>query len=204
VVVTEALVEQVRARVGELPAATRARLQREYGLSAYDAGVIVRQGRAFTGYFESVVRCGGDAKDASNWMTNQVLQSLNERKVGLEGFPLAPAALAELLKQVRASGLNMQRAREVYARMLATGETADQAVSALGFTVIADEGQLLEIIRRAIAANPKAVADYQKGKTKAADAIKGAVMRETKGLAKTELVQQLLVRELEAGAPRPA
>jgi len=57
--------------------------------------------------------------------------------------------------------------------------------------------QNIEIVRRAIAANPKAVADYKKGKTRAADAIKGAVMRETKGLAKIELVQQLLIQELE-------
>ena len=65
--------------------------------------------------------------------------------------------------------------------------------------MVADEGQLVEIVRRAIAANPKAVADFKKGKTKAADAIKGAVMRETKGMAKTEAVQRLLQQELEKG-----
>jgi aspartyl-tRNA(Asn)/glutamyl-tRNA(Gln) amidotransferase subunit B len=92
----------------------------------------------------------------------------------------------------------MQRAREVYAKMLDTGATAEQAINSLGFKVVADEGQLVEIVRRAIAANPKAVADYKKGKTKAADAIKGAVMRETKGMAKTEVVQQLLLRELQS------
>ena len=81
--------------------------------------------------------------------------------------------------------------------MLQTGSSAKQAIDALGFKVVADEGQLVEIVRRAIAANPKAVADYKKGKTKAADAIKGAVMRETKGMAKTELVQQLLLQELQ-------
>ena len=59
------------------------------------------------------------------------------------------------------------------------------------------KAQLLEIVRRAIAANPKAVADFKKGKTKAADAIKGAVMRETRGMAQTELVQQLLLQELQ-------
>ncbi len=80
--------------------------------------------------------------------------------------------------------------------MLASGATAKAAIAKLGFKVVADEGQLLEIVRRAIAANPKAVADFKKGKTKAADAIKGAVMRETKGMAKTELVQQLLLQEL--------
>jgi aspartyl-tRNA(Asn)/glutamyl-tRNA(Gln) amidotransferase subunit B len=197
VVVDQALIERVRADVGELPAAARLRLQAEFGLSAYDAEVIVRQGRAFSGYFETVVRHGADAKDTSNWMTNQVLQTLNERKLSLRDFPLAPAGLADLLKQVRGSGLNMQRAREVYARMLETGAPAEKAISDLGFKVVADEGQLRELVRKAIAANAKAVADFKKGKAKAADAIKGAVMRETKGMAKTELVQQLLLEELQ-------
>jgi len=71
-------------------------------------------------------------------------------------------------------------------------------MSKLGIKVMADEGQLRDLIRRAIAANAKAVADFKKGKTKAADAIKGAVMRETKGMAKTDLVQKLLLEELES------
>ena len=62
--------------------------------------------------------------------------------------------------------------------------------------MVADEGQLLELVRKAIAANPKAVADFKKGKVKAADAIKGFVMRETKGMAKTETVQSLVMQEL--------
>jgi aspartyl-tRNA(Asn)/glutamyl-tRNA(Gln) amidotransferase subunit B len=197
VAVSDAWIEEVRASLGELPAAQKARLQERYGLSAYDADVITQQGRAFVAFFEEVARQGGDAKEASNWTTNQVLQTLNERKVSIKDFPLSAAALGDLIKQRRSTGLNPQRSREVYARMLDTGETAEQAIQALGFKVIADEGQLLEIIRRAIAANAKAVADYKKGKTKAADAIKGAVMRETRGMAKTELVQRLLLEELQ-------
>ena len=88
---------------------------------------------------------------------------------------------------LRKEGLNPQRCREVYAHMLGTGEGAEQARDALGFKAV-DDSQLREIVRRAIAANPKAVADYRKGKTKAADSIKGAVMRETKGMARMELV----------------
>jgi aspartyl-tRNA(Asn)/glutamyl-tRNA(Gln) amidotransferase subunit B len=197
VTVDAARIEQVRAGLGELPEAQRARLQQQYGLSAYDAGVITHQGRSFAAYFEEVTRLSGDAKSASNWTTNQVLQTLNERKGKIGDFPLSAAALAELIHQVQRTGLNMQRAREVYAHMLATGAGAEQAIQALGFKVVADESQLIEIVRRAIAANPKAVADYKKGKTKAADAIKGAVMRETKGMAKTEVVQQILLHELQ-------
>jgi aspartyl-tRNA(Asn)/glutamyl-tRNA(Gln) amidotransferase subunit B len=188
---------RVRASLGELPAAQRQRLQSQYNLSAYDAGVVTSQGRAFTVYFEEVARFSGDAKAASNWMTNQLMQTLNERKIAIQEFPVSATALANLIQQIQSTGLNMQRAREVYARMLETGATAEKAISDLGFKVVADESQLRDIIRRAIAANAKAVADYKKGKTKAADAIKGAVMRETKGMARTELVQQLLLQELQ-------
>jgi aspartyl-tRNA(Asn)/glutamyl-tRNA(Gln) amidotransferase subunit B len=197
VVVSDAWVAEVRASLGELPAAQKARLQEQYGLSAYDADVVTRQGRAFTAYFEEVARAGSDAKEASNWLTNQVLQTLNERKLEIANFPIPAAELGELIRRRKGSGLNQQRAREVFARMLESGEGADQAIKALGFEAVSDEKQLVEIVRRAIAANPKAVADYKKGKTRAADAIKGAVMRETRGMANTELVQQLLLRELQ-------
>lgn len=194
--VDAAWLERVRGSLGELPAAQKVRLKKDYGLSDYDAGVITRQGRAFAAYFEELAKLAADPKEASNWATNQVLQTLNERKISIGEYPLSAGTVAELIKCRGAVGLNMQRAREVYARMLEAGVGAEQAINDLGFKVVADEGQLVEIIRRAIAANPKAVADYKKGKTKAADAIKGAVMRETKGMAKTEVVQRILLEEL--------
>jgi aspartyl-tRNA(Asn)/glutamyl-tRNA(Gln) amidotransferase subunit B len=189
--------QAARAELGELPAIQRERLQKQYGLSAYDAGVLVGQGRAFVQYFEEAAKAGGDAKEASNWTTNELLQTLNERKLAITESPLGAAALGGLIAEVKATGLNKQRAREVYAEMLAGGASAKDAIAKLGFKVVADEGQLLAIIRKAIAANPKAVADFKNGKIKAADAIKGAVMRETKGMAKMEQVQALLMRELQ-------
>jgi aspartyl-tRNA(Asn)/glutamyl-tRNA(Gln) amidotransferase subunit B len=189
--------ERVRASLGELPAAQRQRLQQQYGLSEYDAAVISRQGRAFVSYFEQVAELCGDPADAKNWLTNDVLQTLNERKLAIATFPIPPLNLADLLKEVKSTGLNKQRARQVYGEMVASAASAKDVIAKLGFKVVADQSQLLEIVRRAIAANPKAVADYKKGKVKAADAIKGAVMRETKGMAKTEVVQQLLMQELQ-------
>jgi aspartyl-tRNA(Asn)/glutamyl-tRNA(Gln) amidotransferase subunit B len=189
--------ERIRAELGELPAVQRQRLQSQYALSAYDAELLTRQGRAFVSYFEEIVKQCRDAKETCNWLSNEVLQILNERKIDIAAFPLSAEAIAELISETKATGLNKQRAREVFARMLDTGSRARQAISDLGFKVVSDEGQLVEIVRRAIASNPKAVADFKKGKTKAADAIKGAVMRETKGMAKTEVVQQLLLQELQ-------
>jgi aspartyl-tRNA(Asn)/glutamyl-tRNA(Gln) amidotransferase subunit B len=190
-------IERTRATLGELPRAQRARLQKDYSLSAYDADVLTSQGRAFVGYFEETAKLCGDAKAACNWSTNEVLQALNERKASLADFPLKPAALAEFIKEVTAIELNKQRSREVFATMLADEISAKDAIAKLGFKVVGDANQLREIVLKAIAGNPKAVADFKKGKTKAADAIKGAVMRETKGMAKTEVVQQLVMEELQ-------
>jgi aspartyl-tRNA(Asn)/glutamyl-tRNA(Gln) amidotransferase subunit B len=195
VTVDAARLEKVRAELGELPATQKTRLQSQYSLSAYDAHVLSRQGRPFVAYFEAVVKDCGDAKEASNWTINDLLATLNERGIDIKACPVPPTNLAELIREIKTTGLNKQRAREVYAAML-DGMTAKAAIDKLGFKVVADEGQLLELVKKAIAANPKAVADFKKGKVKAADAIKGFVMRETKGMAKTETVQQLVMQEL--------
>jgi aspartyl-tRNA(Asn)/glutamyl-tRNA(Gln) amidotransferase subunit B len=196
VIVDDATLERARAELGELPAAQKARLQSQYGLSPYDAGVLARNGRALVAYFETAAAVCSDAKEACNWIANDLLQTLNERKLSVKESPIAARHLGELVRELKTAGLNKQRAREVYAAMLASGGSAGQAIDKLGFKAVADESQLREIVRKAIAANPKAVADFKKGKTKAADAIKGAVMRETKGMAKMEQVQQLLLQEL--------
>ena len=197
IVVDAAWLDRTRAEMGELPATQRLRLAEQYGLSPYDANVLTSQGRALTAYFEDVATRCGDGKAACNWVTNQVLATLNEQKLDIAAFKIGSANLAELIAEIKTTGLNMQRAREVYARMLETGAGAKDAIDQLGFKPIGDTAALAEIVRKAIAANPKAVADFKKGKAAAANAIKGAVMRETKGMAKTEVVQQILMEELE-------
>jgi aspartyl-tRNA(Asn)/glutamyl-tRNA(Gln) amidotransferase subunit B len=196
VVVEPAWIERVRSGLGELPAAMRRRLQQQYQLSAYDAGVLTTQGLAVGRYFEETARLCGNSKEACNWVANQVLASLNARKQTIDQFPLPATELAQLIREQQATGLNFQRARTVYERMLTNGETARQAIDALGYKVVADEAQIREVVQRAILGNAKAVADFKKGKLKAADAIKGAVMRETRGLANTELVDRVLKEEL--------
>jgi aspartyl-tRNA(Asn)/glutamyl-tRNA(Gln) amidotransferase subunit B len=196
VTVDDVVLDQMRAELGELPAAQKTRLQSQYGLSDYDAGVLSRNGRALVAYFEAVVVVCANAKEACNWITNDLLQKLNERKIGIKESPISAQHLGELIGEVKSLPLNKQRAREVYAEML-TGITARQAIDKLGIKPGPDEAELREIVRKAIAANPKAVADFKKGKLKAADAIKGAVMRETKGMAQMEHVQSLLLQELE-------
>jgi len=197
--VDDAWLERVRRETGELPSAQRHRLPAQYGLSVYDANVLVEQGRAAVAYFEEAAALCGDAKAASNWLTNQVLATLNERKQSIADFPLRPAALAGLIGQLKLKGLNNQRARDVYAKMLDTGGSAEQAIADLGIKDIGDD-ELRDIVRRVLATNSKAVADYRGGKLKAADSLKGQVMKETKGMARMDVVARMLTEELSNGA----
>jgi len=187
---------EVRESLGELPSAQKQRLQTQYGLSAYDAHVVSRQGRPFVAYVEQTAALCDDAKEVCNWAANDVMQYLNVHKVAIKDFPIAPFALADLIKIVKAKGINKQRAREVFADVL-QGETPQESVKKRGLDATFDESQLRDMIVKAIAANAKAVADYKKGKVKAADSIKGAVMRETKGKANTEVLQKILLEELD-------
>jgi aspartyl-tRNA(Asn)/glutamyl-tRNA(Gln) amidotransferase subunit B len=196
VVVDEAWLNGVRETLGELPAAQRTRLKSQYGLSEYDAGVLTRQGRKFVAYFESTAAVSGDAKAAANWNTNVVLSSLNERNETVVEFPITADKIAGLIVEVKNAGLNYQRARDVYNHMLEHRIDAAAAIMALGFKAVADESAIRDLVRQGIAANPQAVADFRAGKTRAADRIKGFVMKATKGLANTAMVQTMLEEEL--------
>ena len=195
VVVDDAWLESIAAEVGELPAVARQRLQDKYGLSDYDAGVITQQGRNFTQYFDALVDTSGDAKESSNWLTNQVLATMNDRKVDIKEFPIDAPRLAGLIAETK-KGLNKQRARDVFAHMLDNEGAAGEIMKKLGFEPLRDESKIREIVLKAIAANEKAVNDYKNGKKKAADAIKGRIMKETKGQADMQVLMKVLQEEL--------
>ena len=140
VVVDAAWKERTRSEMGELPAAQRTRLAKEYGLSDYDVGVLTHQGRATVAYFEEAARRCGDAKAASNWVTNRVLATLKERKREIAEFPLTAERLAGLIAEQKTLGLNKQAAEDVYNHMLAEGGTAKETIARLGIKSVDSGG----------------------------------------------------------------
>jgi aspartyl-tRNA(Asn)/glutamyl-tRNA(Gln) amidotransferase subunit B len=199
VVVDDAWLARVQREVGELPAAAAARLSSQYKLSDYDAGVLLSLGRSAIAYFEEAARVSGDAKAACNWLTNQVQTTLRETGTTLEAFPIAAARLGELVLAQKEQGLAKQTAAEVYARMLDGKTSAAEAIAALGIRSV-DVSAVVEVVRRAVAANPGAVADFKRGKAAAANKIKGAIMKElkeSKASVSIGVVEQVLAQELE-------
>jgi aspartyl-tRNA(Asn)/glutamyl-tRNA(Gln) amidotransferase subunit B len=192
VVVSDAQIEAARAAMGELPQAQRKRLAGEYGLSAYDAEVLTAKGRPTVAYFEAVAKALGDGKTAANRMSDLIYPALTERKEEVGDFPLGAAAFAEFV--CKTGALSKQDRVDVFKVVLDKGVSVEDAQKEAGIK-LADEGALREAARQAVAANPKAVADFKKGKDAAKMAIVGAVMRANKG-APNDLVRRLVDEEL--------
>ncbi len=191
VVVSEAQIAAARAAMGELPQSQRKRLASEYGLTAYDAQVLTAKGRATVAYFEAVAKALGDGKAAANRMSDLIYPALTERKEEIEAFPFDAAKFAEF---VRTGPTNSQDRRDVFNLMLNEGLDLAAAKAKTGIKDV-DEGSLRAAVVAAIAANPKSVADFKKGKDAAKMAIVGAVMKANKGVP-NELVRSLVDEEL--------
>lgn len=190
--VTPELIAEVRAEMGELPSAARGRLTATYGVSAYDAEVIVAKGRPMVAYFEEVAKATGDGKAAANRLSDLVFPALSERREEIEEFPLKPAAFAAFVAETAA--LNKQDRTDVFKLVLDESLTVADAKAKAGIKEI-DESALRAAVVAAVAANPRAVADFKKGKDAAKMSIVGAVMKANKGAA-NDVVRRLVDEEL--------
>ncbi len=170
--VSDEEIARVRGSLGELPAALRLRLQTEYSITAYDADVLVNQGRALVDYYMAVADASGDSKVASNWVQQDVLRWLGERQTTIEGYPVAAEALAELIKKVLSGAFETSRGREVLNVMLESGKSVEEAIATLGIQQV-DDRELVELCRKLLEANPKIVAEVRDGKPKGLGALIG-------------------------------
>jgi aspartyl-tRNA(Asn)/glutamyl-tRNA(Gln) amidotransferase subunit B len=196
VVISDAELATAKAAMGELPAEQRKRLQAApYSLSPYDAGVLTAKGRKMVAYYEQAAVAVGDPKQVMNRLSDLVMGALNERKEEIDQFAVTAPKFVEFIRVTECA--NQQDRRDVFKYMLEQQTDAGAAMTALGVKSAADfdENALREEVRNAIAANPQALDDFKKGKTAAANRIKGHVMKANKG-APNLVVQRLLEEEL--------
>jgi aspartyl-tRNA(Asn)/glutamyl-tRNA(Gln) amidotransferase subunit B len=170
-------VDRVRGALGELPAALRERLAREYDITPYDADVLVNQGRGVVDYFVRVAEKSGDGKQASNWVQRDVLRAMKEQNLTIDALPVTADSLAELILATGQGKLDSSRARDVFTQMLSERQSMDEAVAALGIAQV-DESELVALCRELLVANPQIVEDIKQGKTKAAGALVGQAKKQ--------------------------
>ena len=189
------LVEQIRGEMPELPGAKRARFIQDYGLSAYDAGVLTST-RALASYFEAVVQAGANAKNAASWISVELLRRLNDAGKTIEECPVAPKALAELLGVVERGEITAASGKKVFSEMFDTGKKAAEIIAAGGMAQITDSSAIETIARAIVAKSPDNVAKYKSGNEGVFKFFVGQVMRETKGQANPQMVNDIVKRVL--------
>jgi aspartyl-tRNA(Asn)/glutamyl-tRNA(Gln) amidotransferase subunit B len=187
---------EIRATLPELPRARRQRFVSQHGLPVYDAGVLT-QSRTLAEYFEATVRAHPNAKAVSNWIMSELLRALpGDDDQAIAASPVTPVRLAGLLRLVDDGTISGKIAKDVFDKMIRSGEDAETIVRREGLTQVTDSAALAAVIDRIVAENPKPLEDWKKGRKEAAKAYVGLVMKATQGKANPALVNRLLEDKL--------
>ncbi len=204
--ISPAWVEELRRALPEMPDQKAERYQREYGLTAYDAGLLVAE-RAVAEWYEEAVALGQQAKPAvapktiANWVTGEVFRLLREHNQEIGDLRLTPAALVELLGLVASGAITANVAKNVLREVAESGKSPAQIVDERGLRQISDEARLAEVVAQVLDQHPEEVQAYLNGREKVIKWLMGQVMRATRGQANPQVVMSLLKQHLEARRP---
>ena len=177
--------------MGDPPTVLRKALAEKWRIPAYDADVLVNQGRDLVDYFEDLATRVGEGKVASNWMQQDVLRTLNERGGTIGEFPVRPEAVADIIGRVTKGDFDTSRGREIFAEVLASGRPVADVVASMGIAAVSDD-DLVSLCKELLAANPKIVADVQGGKEQAAAGLIGQARKKNPNVTPGKFRQMCL------------
>ncbi len=202
IVLTEDYIQKVKESLPELPNEKRTRFMEDYGLSRYDATVLVSDLETPL-YYEKVLKNLKGWKDqieaaklASNWISGELFAALNEKNLSIDKSPIAPEKLAQLLNLIGEGKLSGRLAKDVFEIMIETGQEPEKIVDEKGLVQISDTGALEAIVDQVIKDNPKMVEEYKSGKDKLFGFFVGQTMKLSGGKANPQMINEILKRKL--------
>ena len=195
----EAFIQAIERTLPELPDARKARFMADYGLSAYDAEVLVAE-KASADYFEAALgageRGGRDPKLVANWILTELFGALNRAGRDLARSPITPEKLGQMVELIQDGTISGRIAKDVFAAMFETGDDPAAIVEQKGLRQISDAAAIERIAEQIIAANPDQV-EKLRSNPKVFGWFVGQVMKATQGQANPRLVNEVLKKELE-------
>jgi aspartyl-tRNA(Asn)/glutamyl-tRNA(Gln) amidotransferase subunit B len=196
-IISQEKIRQIRESIPELPREKSARFTREYGLSAYDAGILVFS-RTDAAYAEECIRTfpGGNKKPVVNWLIGPLLSEANNRACGLAALEIPAGRLIELIDFVQSEQISNLAGKTVLTEMIDRKESAAEIIKRRNLIQISDTGSLEAHIDEVIRENAPSVESYKQGKANALMFLVGQVMKKTQGKANPKIVQELLKKKL--------
>ncbi|OZA14677.1 MAG: aspartyl/glutamyl-tRNA amidotransferase subunit B, partial [Hydrogenophilales bacterium 17-62-8] len=168
----------------------------EYGVSAYDAGLLTGS-RALADYFEAAARACGQGKLVANWVMGELSATLNKAERDIAQSPVSAVQLGALVARIQDGTLSGKLAKQVFEGLWEGAGEVDAIIEARGLKQMSDSGELEKIIDDVLAANQKSVEEFRSGKEKAFNALIGQVMKASKGKANPAQVNNLLKAKLQ-------
>jgi len=196
-VLDRAWIEEIRAKLPELPEARRERLMAQYGLPLYDANILTNS-KALADYFENCLKLTerSKAKTVSNWLLGDFSRLLNATNTEVENVKISPKHLTEMLILVDNGTISGPAAKAVFEEMFHSGKRASEIVTEKKLSQISDATEIRELVKQVIANNSGAVSDYASGKQQALTFIIGQAMKATRGRANPGMVREIIMQEL--------
>lgn len=191
IMISDAWLDEIRAKQPEFREEKKARYMEEYGLPEYDADILTGT-KKLADIFEETIALDANPKKVSNWLMVETMRILKEKEMDADDITFSAANLAKLIKLTDSQAINSSVAKEVFEKIFSDDIDPDKYVEEHGLKTVNDEGALRETVLKVIEANPKSVEDYRNGKEKAIGFLVGQTMKEMKGKANPGMVNQLL------------
>ena len=189
-------IEEVRASIPEMPDKRRERYTQDWGIPAYDAGVLT-QTKEMSGFYDATVAAGADPKLAANWLMGEVNAYLNSKQVELSDTALTPEHLATMIKLIEDETISSKIAKKVFKEII-TNDTEPKAwVESKGMVQLSDPAKLQPIIDKVLDNNEQSIEDFKNGKDRAIGFLVGQIMKKTRGMANPKMVNKLLMASLK-------
>lgn len=189
-------IEEVRASIPEMPDKRRERYTQDWGIPAYDAGVLT-QTKEMSDFYDATVAAGADPKLAANWLMGEVNAYLNSKQVELSDTALTPERLATMIKLIEDETISSKIAKKVFKEII-TNDTEPKAwVESKGMVQLSDPAKLQPIIDEVLDNNEQSIEDFKNGKDRAIGFLVGQIMKKTRGMANPKMVNKLLMASLK-------
>jgi len=189
-------IEQIRSEIPMLASERKEKYISEYGISNYDATIIVKE-KAVADYYEKCILLNADPKSTSNWITTNLLGYLNRNDLNITDIKLTPEMLTELITMIEKNEISSKQAKEVFADMLETGKNPKDIVSEKGMSQISDEGEIVRVANEVLDENPDVIVQYKNGRNNVVDFLVGQIMKKTRGKANPAMARSTMLTEIE-------
>lgn len=193
--VTKEWLEEIKSEIPVLAIERKKNYIEKYGLSEYDATVIVKE-KEISDYFEECLSLGIDAKTAANWVTVNIVGELNREEIELSDFFITPKLLKQIIEPLVKGTISSKQAKEIFIKSLETKKEPSTFITS-DMTQISDEGELTKIIVEILDNNQTQIEQYKSGKDNLFDYFVGQVMKNTRGKANPVMTKEILQRELD-------